>query len=158
MSQRPSEIKKRGKFLERKATQPHGPLGGFRALHQEGVLEQTSGELGQGRAGKNSHVWSASPHLDDHFTSTLYKRKITSFTFEKTKRRCRFILQPCGLSFSQLFMVYKMTWGDIWAGRMPPSTGVISLVWSLVSLAWTATTHWTVRCTFYICPIYCHQL
>lgn len=85
MTQRPSEIKKRGKNSKRRVTQPHSPLGGFRVLHQEGMLEQTSGELGQGREGKNSHAWSASAHLDDHFISTLYKPKIIPFTDEKTE-------------------------------------------------------------------------
>lgn len=43
--------KEERKKSERRATQPHGLLGGFRALHQEGMLKQTSGGAGtrQGR-------------------------------------------------------------------------------------------------------------
>lgn len=87
MSQRPSEIKKRGKISERRVTQPHSPLGRGGSEHfiRRGCWNKPQEELGQGRAGKNSHAWSASAHLDDHFISTLYKPKIIPFAGEKTE-------------------------------------------------------------------------
>lgn len=160
MSQRPSEIKKRGKNQREGQHSLTVSLEGSEHFIRRGCWNKPQEELGQGRVGKNSHDLLASGHslrwsFHKHLAQT---QRPSPSQMRKLKRRCRFILQLCGLSFSQLFMVYRMTWGNIWAGRMPPSIGVISLVWNLVSLAWTTTTHWSVRCTFYVCPVYCHQL